>query len=414
MRTLAITMFALGLCSTARADTFVISYEGRAQLDPVETFEADCLGASEATDCATRASLLEAELVEGLAELEGLSDDATKTLFTNAVGSTSDAVKEVGLRYFARRRNLPSTLWTSVKEFFLGPDPQIGQPSAEILGSSTDMSDQELSDLYLEFRPSHVYDRDPLESSGEQDTLALAYASDGRLDEVPAFAENEQFTPASRLLVVDRYLNDYQTGKPTIPSTGFVTDAPRADAVAFFNKLFGKPASPPLAQTQTRLQELNLELAQLQPKLLRGDQAAIKRVQAIAEETTALSEAVTVASALQLDAEKCADCVYWLAGASEDAFTEPLTRAVVVGTQPQLKRTTISYLSGNGSVASSDGGVPMQTRDAGRPTQGRDAGTEPPAKKSDGGCSTHGDASSGAWLLALGLLLVRRRRVLPA
>jgi MYXO-CTERM domain-containing protein len=406
MRTLVSTAAVLAVCSSAHAESFMIDYTGRAQLDPTATFEADCLGATEAPDCGARASLLEAELVEALAELEGLSDDATQALFSNAVGSDSAAVKEVGLRYFSRRRALPSTLWTSVKEFFLGPDPQIGQPSAEILGFSENTTDQELSDLYLKLRPSSIYAQDYPSNSGEQDEWAEACASDTRLDEVPAFAEHEQFAPASRLLAIDRYLQDVQTGEATLPASGFVTDAPKADVIAFFDKLFGKAAAPAGSSSEARLQALQAELAALEPKLARGDQTAIKRATEIIDELSELSADVAAASVLQL--EDCADCVYWMSGFAADNYTQGFTRAVVVGTQPQLQRTMISYLGKGGSVTQVpvDGGT--QGSDAGVTTR-PDAGDEAAANRKSDGCSTHGGAAGAWWLLALGLLLLRRR-----
>ncbi|MET0287073.1 MAG: MYXO-CTERM sorting domain-containing protein [Polyangiales bacterium] len=413
MRTLAISLAALTICSAARADTFVIDYQARPQVDPEATFQADCLGASEAPDCATRAALLEGELVEGLAALEGLSDDATKALFTSAVTSGSDSVKEVGLRYYARRRDLPATLWTNVKAFFFGPSAQVGQPSAELLDGASDTKDQELGEQYLKLRPSSVYGLDLRTNEGEADEWAKACAADARLDEVPAFAESELFAPASRLLMIDRFLVDYQTGMASIPGSGFVTDAPRAEVVAFFDKLFGKKASPPIAESEAKLQALNAELTALQPRLASGDREAIMRVTAIADEITALSSAVTSAAVLQLDEDACADCVYWLAGDAQDVLGGAFTRAVVVGTQPLLARTMISYLGSGGqgpSMPQQDGGVPTERPDSGSVSQG-DASAEPtPTRKSDGGCSTHGDATGGAWLLALGLFVRRRRQ----
>jgi hypothetical protein len=212
--------------------------------------------------------------------------------------------------------------------------------------------------------------------------------------------------------MIDRYLTDVQTGQATLPASGFVTDAPKADVIAFFDKLFGKPASPSVAASEARLQALQLELASLQPKLASGDQDAIKRASAIVDELSRLSADVTAASLLQLEAEDCADCVYWLSGFAADNYTQRFTRAVLVGTQPQLQRTMISYLGKGGTVARApvDGGTPTQGSDAGVPV-GADAGDEPaPSKKSDGGCSTRADASGGCWLLALGSLLVRRRQ----
>jgi hypothetical protein len=416
MRQLVIASMLFCVAAVARADTFVIDYANRTPVDPAETFETDCLGASEAADCAARAALLEAELTEALGELEGLSDDATQALFSAAVSTDSPAVQQIGLRYFAGRQQLPTSLWASVKEFFLGPDPQVGQPSAEILGFSSDTTDQKLSELYLAFRPSDGYSSNLPSHTGEQDEWAEACARDLQLDQVPAFSAQEQFTPATRLLMNDRFVTS-PLSMTDAPATGFVTDAAKADVVSFFSKLFGKDPYPPVAMSETLLQSLNLELAQLQSKLMSGDQQAIKRFQEVLDQITKAQEGVTVGSVLQLDPDACPDCVFWIAGSADDVYTKPLTRAVVVGTQPQLNKTAISYLGNGGSaLVTADGGVTNQSdagtspgSDQGSDEDGRDASSDP-TKKSDGGCSTHEPSAVTWWPLLLTLLFCRRRR----
>lgn len=402
------------LSSGARAETFTISYQNRASADPAETFEADCLGATEAPDCAVRAAALEAELVEMLGELEGLRDDDTQSLFRGAVSTDSPAVREIGLRYFARSREVPNDLWTNVKAFFLGPDPAVGQASAELLAMSTAEVDQEMSDLFLELRSGDRYGDYVPDETGGDDPWAEACADDALLDEVASFPEAQRFAPASRLLMIDRFIESFSGGMVVrLPVTGFVTDADKATVTAHFSKVFGKQPFPPAMETASKLEALNLELASLTERIQRGDQSAGARLQQVLDELTALQQAAGAWQLLQLDEEQCADCVVWLDGKVDDLYTMPLPRAVAVGTDPLLDKTVIRYVnaaSGVGSQPNGDSDAGVVQHDGGSQGATTDAGTvtPAPAKKSDGGCSTTGNGSSGLWLLALALL--RRKR----
>ena len=70
--------------SVAHADIPRIPDDGTGD-DPAATFDADCLGDTEAEDCEARAALIEGELVMLLSQLDGDGDPATKALFEGAL-----------------------------------------------------------------------------------------------------------------------------------------------------------------------------------------------------------------------------------------------------------------------------------------------------------------------------------------
>jgi hypothetical protein len=415
----SIALLPLLVCSVAHAETFTISYENRAAVDPAENFDADCLGATEKADCDVRAAALEAELVEMLGELEGLRDSETQGLFTAAVQTESPAVREVGLRYFSRLRTLPTDLWSNVKTFFLGPDPAVGQASAEVLAFSSAEVDQQLSDLYLDFRSSDRYGNDPPDETGGMDPWAEACAEDALLDEVPAFPEAQRFSPASRLLMIDSFMDGFVGGSTVrMPVSGFVTDASKATVEAHFSALFKKQPHPPAAETQAKLQALNLELTTLTERIQRGDQAAATRLQQVLDEVTKLSDASIAFSVVPIDEQACPDCVLWIDASGEDVYSKGIGRAVAVGTDPLLAKTVIRYIgampTSGPQPGGNDGGTPTGHSDGGgnpdpnRPDAGSDDPTTP-GKKSDGGCATLGAPDAGLWLLPLALVLRRRK-----
>jgi len=410
-----VTLACLSWSANVRANSFPIVQDAPKVVDPADTFEADCLGATEAPDCATRAALLESELVENLGVLEGLSDTDTVALFESAVSSGSAQLEDVGLRYFSRRGNVPADLWTSVKTFFFGPDSTTGQPSAELLAMSSDATDQRLSDKYLKLRSGSDLGGSLPSHAGAEDEWAAACVRDVELDEVGSFSEAERFQPATRLLMIDDVLpSGFGTDMTLVPVSGFVTDSSLADVEAFFTRVFGKAPYPPSAETETKLASLNAELVQLQGRLTSGDQQAIKRFQEVVDETTSLQAALTAGSRLGLDPEDTGDHKFWYDGDPSGGFTDPLPRAVVFGTDPLLKRTVIRYV--NGGIG---GTTPVQGTDGGTsqvPDGDVDAGLSPgtpTTKHKSDGCAVgpERDASQVVgWLAVASALVLRRRR----
>jgi MYXO-CTERM domain-containing protein len=327
------------------------------------------------------------------------------------------------LRFFARGQELPSGLWENVRAFFFGPDATVGEASAELLARSMDSVDQDLSEQYLEGRPSNGYGGDRPKGSGATDSWAEGQADDAVLDSLDAFAEDERFAPASRLLMIDRFATALQDPTMRVPVTGFVTDAPVSEVEAHFTKLFGVEPYPPLQRSQTELEALVMELTSLQSKAASGDQAAIKRLQELGMELQQAQQSVTIGTLLNFEAFQ--DHVFWVDGSADDVVSGALPRAVAVGMDPLLGRTAIRYFGGargNGSNAS-DGGVALDgsvrdDRPGGRPSRDGGSGSggdDEASAKDDGGCGLYpaarGTPVMGAWgLLALVLALRRRRR----
>jgi len=147
----------LAYCASARAETFAIDLSAARTVDPAATFEADCLGDSQADDCSVRAALLTTELVDLLGSLETSTDTDSVALFETAAQLPDPELQSIAMRYFASRGTVPDDIWTRARDFFFGPDPTVGQPAAELLERSSDTQDQMLSELYLEGRPEqHV------------------------------------------------------------------------------------------------------------------------------------------------------------------------------------------------------------------------------------------------------------------
>jgi hypothetical protein len=421
LRNFSLTLIiALALCTEARAETFVIDYEGRTAVDPAEGFEADCLGTTEAADCAQRAALLTGELVEVLGTLEGYADAETTALFETAATLADPRLQALSVRYFANRAELPSDLWSQLKTFFFGPDASVGQPSAELLQRSLDEADQELARLYLEGRSGEGYGGSLPSASGADDPWAEACARDAQLDAVDAFAEDTRFTPATRLLMIDRFISSFTDVETQIPVTGFVTDESVAKVTAHFTALFGREPYPPVATSQTKLAELNMELVALQERLLAGDTTAGERLAEVVDEMQVHQTAAALAGALGLEQMGAADHVYWVDGVPEDVYTSPLPRAVAVGTDAQLARTAIRYINGqngdapapgdgdgDGDGDGTDGGTGGGDGD-GQPGEG-DTGDDKGG--GSGGCSvTRSQSCAALWLVPALAFLVRRRR----
>lgn len=400
----------------ARADIFRLTYDEEAAVDPAETFDADCLGETPAEDCDVRSALIEGELVALLSRLENDKDPATQALFESALELESPVVRAMAVRYLARAAEKPTGFLSTVKTFFFGPDAPLGVASAEALYMSEDQSEQALAELYGEQRPAFNYEPPPIaddETTEVESELLLACTQDARLDLMLSFAEEEQFAPAQRLLMYDRFVTGAFNPSLNFPVTAFLTDAPVEEVTEFFRELFGEPHVP-VAHGEERLQELTEQVLELQGAAAGGDREAIEELQRVMEELAALQEEVTLGSFLQVASFHAENDVIFLDGTLENLYDGPV-RAVTLGHDEQLGGTVIRYVNAPVGQASpgpggGEGGAPgddeQPSGEGGaseRPTRGTDDGC---------GCSVPGRPSPYAALALLpGLAwLLRRRR----
>ncbi|HET9933904.1 MAG TPA: hypothetical protein VFQ35_24540, partial [Polyangiaceae bacterium] len=344
--------------------------------DPAADFDTQCLGPTPEADCDARAALIEAELFQLLAQLE--NDEAPKTLaiFQGAIDLDSPLIQAIAMRYLARAEQQPTDFMSKVKMFLLGPDAPLGVSAAEVLRDSALEPDQKLSELYRQQRTAADYalastpaaDADPA-----SEDLVQACTKDARLEQMPSFAADEQFSPAARLLMYDRFLPaTFEVGKD-YPVTSFVTDASVAEVSAFFTKRFGQSYGP-YADAQTRYQSLSLELVSLQAAAQKGDQAAIARIQQIGEELVSLQPIITLGGFLQLPAIHAENDLVWVDGNPDDLTTSP-SRVVTVGADALLEKTVIRYINAPKSGGSGGaGGAGGSNGAGGRASGGRASG----------------------------------------
>jgi hypothetical protein len=425
MTTVALSTFG---SSPAQADIFRLTYDETA-VDPVETFDADCLGETPAEDCDVRSALIEAELVALLSRLDHDKDPATLALFQSALELDSPVVRAMAVRYLSRSQETPTDFLSTVKTFFFGPDAPLGVASAGVLETSEDESDQQLAELFGEQRPAFNYAPPPIredETAEIENELLLACTQDARLELMLSFAEDEQFAPAERLLMYDRFVYSFFDQTQDYPVTTFLTDATVEDVSDFFSALFGEPHAP-VADGEQRMQELNEQLIELQGRAASGDQDAIAEMQRVVEEMTALQEALMLGTFLQLPTIHAENDLVFLDGTPEDLYTAPV-RAVTVGADELLGGTVIRYINsptgqqdpgsdgGSGGAPgdeepTGEGGASGGASDGGG--SDGEANDRPAQSASDGcGCSVPRRSSSVAGLSLIPLLawLLRRRR----
>lgn len=420
----AVVCALLTFCPSAFADTFSIDYTDVPQSDPLENFDADCNGSDEAADCADRAVALQAELVEVLGALGLRDDDETAALFQTAVDMPDPQLQEIGLRYFAYQAPPPDDLWSKARDFFFGPQANVGQPSAELLSRSLEAADQELARVYLEGRPTSTRGGSTPSGAGLTDSWALGAAQDSLLDDVAPFTAEERFPDQTRLLMLDRFVGDPFGGDlltRDIPVTGFVTNASTEEVEAHFKTVFGTDPYPSLDRINTQLQELNTELADLQIKLMSGDVSVAARFGQVAEQMQQLQQVSTLASRLSLASLDCSDHEFWADTSLEDALTGPLPRAVTLGMDARVGSNVIRYIGGQSSGTinpsggtSGDGGAGENDGSGGNSDQaeGGDGGSvSTPRKDSSGcGCSLPASTHAPTWLALAPLALALRRR----
>jgi hypothetical protein len=402
----------------ARAEIIRLDYDATGT-DPAADFAAACLGTTPADDCDTRAALLEADLVTVLSRLESDSDPRTAALFQTALDLDSPIVQTIAVQYLSRMDQQPTDFMSKVKTFFMGPDAPLGVAAAEVVGTSTDSTDKERYKLYHEGRSASDYE--PADNSTE-DRLLSACTKDARLNLMTSFDADEQFAPADRLLMYDRFVRSPLDPMTDYPVTSFITDASVDEVSAFFTKLFGKPYGP-IGDVEAQLQQLNSQLIMLSTAAAQGDMAAIAKLKELSTEITRVQQTTTLATVLQLSAIHADKDVVWVDGDLNALFMKPL-RAVTVGQDALLGKTIIRYVnqpvkSGNdgqpGSTA--DGGTPGSDGNGGTPGFATDAGndTSRGSPRAAGGCGctvpgAPGRVTAVAVFPVLALLIRRTRR----
>jgi MYXO-CTERM domain-containing protein len=411
---LAAVLSAL-FCSSARADVLRLSYDETGS-DPAADFDALCLGDTPADDCDTRAALIEGDLALVLSHLENDSDPQTLALFQEALELDSPVVQAMAVRYVSRAEAQPADFLSKVKTFFLGPDAPLGVTAADELGSSGDASDKELVDLYREQRSGSDYAPAPISDTSSEDHLLSACIKDARLDLMTSFTEEEQFAPAERLLMYDRFVRAVSDPTVDYPVTTFLTDASVEEVSAFFSALFGEPYGP-IADAEAHVQTLSSELATLAGAAASGDQKAIATLTAKLGELTEAQKVLTLGSYYQLPGIHAENDVVWVDGSIDDLGTK-LARAVAVGADPLLGKTVIRYINASDGAASGtptgsggDSGTPSGNGNGGDGTaSGGDSGRAQTRSDSGCGCSVPGVPQRSAALTGFALLALLLRR----
>lgn len=408
--------------SPARADTIRLTYDDTGA-DPAETFEEDCLGDTPADDCDTRAALIQGELVTLLSRLESDDDPETLALFQSALELDSPLVQAMAARYVSRAESQPDGFFSEVRAFFFGPDGPLGATASAVLQTSGDETDQKLGKLFDEQRPLSAYAPAPASDDLSDDHLLAACIADARLDRMESFSATEQFQPAERLLMYDRFVRAGFDFSQDYPVTAFVTDEKPDDVAAFFSQRFGEPYGP-VAGSQERVVEISNELATLQAAAAGGDQQAIKKLQALVDELQKVQQVASLDVYLQLSSIHAENDLVWLDGDITQAATQAV-RAVTVGEDDTLGQTVIRYINapagelGSGGAGSGAGegqagapAEPGETPEAG--AAGADDGRSTSKSDSGCGCQVPGAPLQGPPLW-LGLLpaawLLSRRRV---
>src|SRR5690606_26620681 len=337
-------LVALGWVDPAFADSFSYDFSEPGS-DPAANFDEACvkddLDAEAQRICDARAAAMEAELVTHLLTLEGDDDPETLALFREAIDLDSPAVRAVAVQYLSRNDNAPSGFLDHVRAFFFGTEPHLGAVAANVLTQSS-ANDETLGKLYHEQRNAGDYDS---VYGANDERLAEACLKDARLDLVSSFSAAEQFAPAERLLMYDRFAVDFSDATVDYPLTAFVTDEPFNDVSKHFTKVFGKKPYRPLSESQAELNAVTEQLIELQLDAVNGDQAAIRKVQELGDQMSELQEAVALGGRLQLEYLRAPNDVFWVETPHNDVLG-PLPRAVSIGEDELLGRVVIRYLSG--------------------------------------------------------------------
>jgi hypothetical protein len=395
----------------AQAQTSTVPYLGT-EPDPAEDFETRCLGATMEPDCDAREATLKAELTALLASLEHEDDAASVAIFQDVLKLSDPLLRAIAVQYFQRHGSPPSDFWGTLKTFLFGRDESLGVSASESLRNAPAKDDQGLGTTYREQRSFREYfgglesdsiGDDPLSDASvalPPDTLLSASLKDMRLALMDSFAPQEQFAPADRLLLIDRYAPTAKGSVLAYPVTGFVTDATVAEVTAFFTELFGTKPYASFAESRARYEAVTKEIASLQAQLLTGDLAAVNKVQQLSKDLVSVQDSFTMGATLQTEALKASDHVFWVDGTVKETSTGvangKLPRAVIVGTDAQLGRTVIRYV--NGVIGSVREGVASDAGVAGSRDAGASAGSEPEGASDEPGSNPTGggrDAGRG-------------------
>jgi MYXO-CTERM domain-containing protein len=405
----------------AHADALRLGYDDTAA-DPAEDFDDACLGDAVADDCDTRAALMEGELVMLLSRLEADSAPETEALFREALELDSPVVQALATRYFARADRQPDDFLSKLKTFLFGPDAPLGVSAAEALDASADADDALLADLYREQRSVADYGVGPVSEAADED-LVLSCTNDARLELMASFGTDEQFAPAQRLLMYDRFVTDLLNPSLDYPVTSFVTDASLEEVAEFFRERFGEPYGP-VAEIEARIERLTIELAPLQAAAASGDPAAMKAWAEAVQVLTAAHEELTAGAYYQLSSIHAQNDLVWIDGDTPE-LAEQLPRAVTAGEDVLLGKTVIRYINAPREASANPGeepngsggesGAPPGNGSAGEGLGGDGEPGASPAPSDDGcGCSIPGAPRrsvevTGFALLALLLRRARRR-----
>lgn len=376
---LLVCLASIGFSNAAAANSFNFDF-AEPGADPTADFDAVCLGDEPADDCDARAAVIESELFTLLVMLENDDDPATVALFTEVLEHGSPALQSVAVGYFSRTQTAPSDFLSVVKTFFFGGEAQLGTSAANVLALEADSDDQELGNLFREQRSPSDYE--PRYAGGDADALAAVCLKDARLNLMGSFGRQEQFAPAERLLMYDRFVVDFMDLTVDYPVTAFATEADIDEVTEHFTELFGKAPNPPVGESQAKLLAITEEMVALQVDALNGDMDAIARIQELGEQMSELQNAVTLGNRLQLAGIHAENAVFWVDGDAEDA-TQPLPRAVAVDHDVLLDRVVIRYLNG----AVTDGATSGEDD----PDEEGDPSNEPGDEDADGGAADDDD-----------------------
>lgn len=418
----AAVLTALLLCPPAWADTFNIDRDNLSMAEADETFDVDCGGAveDETADCAERAAALHSELVDLLEGLSDESDAETVALFEAVATMNDPQLQAMAVRYFASQQSAPASVWDQAKAFFFGPDAVVGHPSAELLASSAEDIEKQLSEAYLEGRPRPNHGGNLPQGIGFDDSWALGFSQDARIDELESFADAEVFPEADRLLMLDRFLPDPldpDADPEGIAVTAFTTDADIADVKAHFKAVFGAEPYPSLTDLEAQQEQLTAEFNEF---AMNFDPSKAMRFQELTEELQKLQAALIMAQRLGLKSEEYADHVFWVNLDSDSIGTGPLPRAVTLGTSALLDGHVIRYVNGATSGEVVGPGTGSGGANGEDPGNGAPAPGDGEAGADDGRAVTKGDSGCGCrmspqssvapGLAALGLLVLARKR----
>ena len=265
----------------AQAHSFSIDFSHARSMDPVADFPSKCLGAVEDPACPVMAAALRVELSElGVLVTDG-HDEETQGLFER-IGELNDSrLKAISANYLARNaRSLNSEVWSKLKIFLFGEDDSSAYAAAGGLASSSDPNDQRLSAIYLNSHRGEWYEvRGADSASGWVDGVLFQAAVD-RCE-----AWNGQIPPsAARLPLLDTVAVSPYTDDAPLYATGFQTGESYDAVYAYFKRVLGQEAYPPVAELNDRATQVMKELEPLMQAIQHGDYSGVDQYNKLLDE----------------------------------------------------------------------------------------------------------------------------------